>query len=145
MAKYTIASPAAIAAGTAAAMGAIALLVRDGFTNGWTVELALMPVLVGVTILTGILVSKALRRGKLIAAAGLLFIHAFGSGLTIYETAGRRAEARDAKTAMAADSVTTRQHLAKMLAEAEGNVALYRKRMSTECASGKGKRCDGAT
>lgn len=143
MSKYHVASPAAILGGTAAAGGAVALLVRDAAVTGWTVDLALMPVLVGLTILSGHHATKALFRGRLLSAVGLAFLAVFGSCLTVYETMGRRAEVRDAKVAVAADSASQRQHLDRMLAEAEENVTRYRKRLSDECGSGKGKKCDG--
>ena len=143
MTKYHVASPAAIVGGTAAAGGAIALLVRDAAVTGWTVDLALMPVLVGLTILCGHHTSKALFRGRVLSATGLAILAVFGSTLTVYETMGRRAEVRDAKVAVAADSASQRSHLQQMLAEAEENVTRYRKRLSDECGSGKGKKCDG--
>lgn len=145
MIKYHVASPAAILGGTAAAGGAIALLVRDAAVTGWTVDLALMPVLVGLTILCGHHTSKALFRGRVLSAAGLAILAVFGSTLTVYETMGRRAEVRDAKVAVAADSASQRLHLQQMLAEAEENVTKYRKRLSDECGSGKGTKCGGFT
>lgn len=143
MKTYHVASPAAILGGVAAAGGAIALLVRDALSTGWTVDLALMPLLVGLTILCGHHSGKAFWRGKVIAAVGLAFLAVFGSSLIVYETMGRRAEVRDAKVASATDSASQRQHLQKMLAEAEENVTRYRTRLSDECGSGKGKKCDG--
>lgn len=143
MNKYHVASPAAIVGGTAAAGGAVALLVRDAAVTGWTVDLMLMPVLVGLTILCGHHTSKALFRGRVLSAAGLAILAVFGSTLTVYETMGRRAEVRDAKVAVATDSASQRSHLQQMLAEAEENVTRYRKRLSDECGSGKGKKCDG--
>ena len=143
MTKYHVASPAAILGGTAAAGGAVALLVRDAAVTGWTVDLMLMPVLVGLTILCGHHTSKALFRGRVLSAAGLAVLAAFGSCLVVYETMGRRAEVRDAKVAVATDSASQRLHLQQMLAEAEENVTKYRSRLSDECGSGKGKRCGG--
>lgn len=143
--SYHVNSPAAIAGGVLAAGGATALLVRDASTTGWTVELALMPVLVALTILSGHHAGKAMRRGKLLSAVGLYALAILGSGITVYETMGRRAEVRDTRTATAADTADSRQHLRQMLAEAEGNVTHYRQKMSDECGSGKGKKCDGLT
>lgn len=142
---YTIANPAAIVGGVAAAGGAIALLVRDAFTSGWSVDHALMPVLVGITILSGHLLWEALRRGRLIAAFGLALLAIFGSGLTVIEAMGRRAEVRDVKVASAVDVETQRKHLRVMLTEAEEILAKHRALLATECASGKGKKCDGMT
>lgn len=142
---YTIASPSAIVGGVAAAGGAIALLVRDAFVSGWSVDHALMPVLVGITILAGHLLWEALRRGRLIAALGLALLAIFGSGLTVIEAMGRRAEVRDVKVASAIDVETQRKHLRTMLTEAEEILARHRATLATECASGKGRKCDGMT
>lgn len=142
---YTIASPAAIVGGVAAAGGAIALLVRDAFVSGWSVDHALMPVLVGITILAGHLLWEALRRGRLIAALGLALLAIFGSSLTVIEAMGRRAEVRDVKVASAIDVETQRKQLRTMLTEAEEILGKHRALLATECASGKGKKCDGMT
>ncbi len=143
MSKYTIVSPAAILGGMAAACGAVALLVRDAWQTGFTVDHALMPVLVGITILTGHLLGSAVRSGRLISAAGLALLTILGSGLTIYETMGRRAEVRDTSVASADDTVKQRQRLAKKLTEAEEILGKHRADRDNECASGKGKKCDG--
>lgn len=142
---YTIASPAAIVGGLMAASGAIALLVRDAFVTGWTVELALMPVVVSITILAGVLHLKAARSGRLLAAVWLSLLAISGSCYVVYETMGRRAEVRDASVATASDTEKQRQHLSTMLREAEEILAKHRKDRDAECASGKGKLCDGKT
>lgn len=143
--NYSIASPAAILGGVAAACGATALLVRDAFVTGFTVDHALMPVLVGITILAGHLVWQAARRGRVFSACGLALLAILGSGLTVYETAGRRAEIRDTSVAAADDTEKQRQHTRKMLAEAEEILAKHRAARDAECASGKGRKCDGLT
>jgi len=140
---YTIASPAAIVGGVAASAGATALLVRDAFATGWTVELALMPVLVGLTILSAHVAWGALRSGRVISAVGLYALAVLGSGLIVYEQMGRRAETRDVKMATVTASVTQRQHAEQMLREAEEILAKHRAARDSECASGKGKKCDG--
>jgi len=140
---YTIASPAAIVGGVAASAGATALLVRDAFATGWTVELALMPVLVGLTILSAHVAWGALRNRRVISAVGLYALAVLGSGLIVYEQMGRRAEVRDVKVATVTASVTQRQHAEQMLREAEEILAKHRAARDSECASGKGKKCDG--
>lgn len=142
--RYHTASPAAILGGAAAAGGAMALLCRDAFVTGWTVELALRPLLAVLTILCGHLAVKALRRCRLLSAVALAVLAISGSTLLVYEAMGTRAEIRDAKVATATDGASQRHHMQKMLAEAEENVTRYRTRASEECATGKGKKCDGA-
>lgn len=142
---YNIRSPAAILGGVAASGGATALLVRDATITGLTVDIALMPILVALTILAGHLFWQALRGGRVISAAGLVLLAIFGSGLIVYETMGRRAEIRDVKVATASDVEERRQHLKKMLVEAQAALGTHRTAMDAECASGKGKKCDGLT
>jgi len=142
---YRINSPSATAGGALAAGGAIALLCRDALVTGWTVDLALMPLLVGLTVLSGVLAARALRRAHVLPAIGLYALALLGSSLVVYETTGRRAEVRDTKVASAVDDGERRQHLTKMLNEAEDNVRKYRQRLSSECPTGKGTRCQGAT
>lgn len=143
--SYHIASPAAIIGGVATAGGAMALLVRDAFVTGWTVDLALMPILVATAILAGHLFWQAVRCGRVLSAAGLALLAILCSGYVVYETTGRRAEVRDVTVAAANDTEKQRQHLLKMLREAEVILAGHRATASAECASGPGKRCAGAT
>lgn len=142
---YPKAGLAAITGGAAAALGATALLVRDVATTGLTVEIALMPVLVGLAVLSGHLLSDAVRRGRLLTASGLALLAILASGYTVYETMGRRAEFRDLKVAAASDTAAQRQHLTKMLREAEDALRTHRAKLSSECPSGQGRRCDGLT
>ena len=144
-ANYHISSPAAIAGGVVAAGGAMALLVRDAFITGWTVDLALMPALVGLTILAGHLLWTALRHGRAFSVVGLALLSILGSALVVYETAGRRGEVRDTKVAGVAGTEAKRAELQQKLREAEEILATHRKAASTECASGVGKKCDGLT
>ena len=143
MRRYTIASLAATLGGAAAAAGSIALLVRDAWSGGFTVEICLMPVLVGLTILTGLMAGRAVRRGRVISAAGLLLLAMFGSGLVVYEQAGRRAELRDLKVASADSNSVQRQIDLKKLREAEEILTKHRAARDAECSGGKGKVCDG--
>lgn len=99
--QYRVHSPAAIAGGMAAAGGATALLVRDALETGFTIDHALMPVLVGLTILTGHLAGRAFREWRALPAIFFLFLSIFGSAIIVYETMGRRAELRDLKVAAA--------------------------------------------
>jgi hypothetical protein len=144
-ANYHISSPAAIAGGVVASGGAMALLVRDAWITGWTVDLALMPALVGLTILAGHLLWTALRHGRAFSVVGLALLSILGSALVVYETAGRRGEVRDVKTAGVAGTEAKRSELQQRLREAEEILATHRKAASAECASGVKKRCEGMT
>ena len=142
MRTYTFASPAAILAGAAATVLSIALLLRD-VRDPWSVDAALPPVLVLVTIIAGHNVWRALRRGRLISATLLALLTVFGSSLVVWEQMGRRAEARDTKVASAEDNSVQRQRLQKKLTEAEEVLGTHRASRDRECATGKGKQCDG--
>lgn len=112
--RYHERSWPAIAGGLVAAAGATALLVRDAWVTGWTVDLALMPALVGLTVLAGHLFWKALSSGRVVAAGLIAILACYGSLLTVNETMGRRAEIRDGKI-MSAEA----KQAARISAEAE--------------------------
>lgn len=135
----------AISGGILAAGGATALLVKDAFVTGWTVEHALMPVLVVLTVLSGHLFWSALKSFKLISACGLAVLTMMGSGLTIYETMGRRAASRDMTVAVATQSVETLARVAGDHAKTKALVAEAQGWVASECKSGAGPKCQGVT
>lgn len=135
----------AISGGVLAAGGAIALLVKDAFVTGWTVEHALMPVLVSLTVLSGHLFWSALKAFKLISACGLAVLTMMGSGITIYETMGRRAASRDMTVAVATQSVETLARVAGDHAKTKALVAEAQAWVASECKSGAGPKCQGVT
>lgn len=95
--KIPVHRKVAIAAGLAAAAAACALLASDALAAGkLTVEHALMPVLVGITVTSGHLATTAAREWKL-SALGLAVVAVLGTVLTIYLSAGRQVEAREAR------------------------------------------------
>lgn len=141
--KYYVHSVPSLIGGVIAAGAAISLLVRDGLQNGLTLEHALMPVLVGLTVLFGHETWRALKEGKLISCALMAILALFGSGIIITETMGRRAENRDAKVAQATKTVdqyatiaADYQRASKLVAEAEAWVG-------SECRTGAGPKCKG--
>lgn len=131
--KYTIHSRPAIIGGCLAATGATALLVRDGLDTGFTIDHALMPLLVGMTILSAHLAWQAITERRA-AGIGLALLAIFGSGLTIYETMGRRAEVRDAKMLAATDSENRRANLQAQIDDAKKTLAWSDKDRAAECA-----------
>jgi hypothetical protein len=131
-----------MAGGVIAAGGACSLLVRDGWTTGFTLDHALMPVMVGLTILSGHLFWQAVRDWRAFSAIGFAVLAIVGSTLTIYETMGRRAELRDTKVAaaVAANVVIEekRAELAKATARLEEAENMVKREMTGERC---GKRC----
>jgi hypothetical protein len=93
----------AIASGAAATAGAIGLLISDAIISGhWTQDHALVPLVVGLTVATGHLAATALKRGKVLAAAGFAVAFAVGTAITVLNGMGRQSEGVEAKMAEAA-------------------------------------------
>jgi heme A synthase len=143
--QYFVHSYPSLIGGIFAAGAAIALLVRDGIQNGITLEHALMPVLVGLTVLFGHETWRALKEGKLISCALMAMLAVFGSGIIITETMGRRAENRDAKVAQATKTVEQYAVIAADYQRAAALVAQSEQWTAAECATGRGKKCEGQT
>lgn len=144
MTRYHVHSWPAIAGGTFAAFGATALLTRDAYYTGFSLDHALMPVLVGLTILVGHLAWQAIGERKL-SAVPLALLAVLGSGITVYETMGRRAETRDTKIAIASKSVDDYAALVANLDRANKLVTEAESWVASECKTGVGPKCRGVT
>lgn len=131
-----------IAAGVIAGGAATSLLIRDGFATGFTLDHALMPALVALTVVFGHLAISAMKDTRLLAALAFAGLAAFGSAMTVYETTGRRAEVRDAKVMTAGASQAERSHLMKMRAEAEETLKKHRDDLPTACKVDYSDRCN---
>lgn len=144
MQKYHVHSVPAIIGGALSAVGSCALLVADvGTLSNLTVDKALMPVIVGLTVLTGHLAWQAWHELKFLSCIGLIIVSSVGVGLTVTDAMGRRAEVRDSGVRLADDAETRRAALTRKLAEAQEILAVHRAARDRECATGKGKLCDG--
>ncbi len=108
MTNYHIHSAPAIVGGVMAAGGATALLTKDAFDTGLTLDHCLMPLLVGITILAGHLFWQALKEWRILSAVGFGALALYGSFLTITETMGRRAEVSDGKVMLAEQAAAKR-------------------------------------
>ena len=135
----------AITGGIASAIGASALLIRDAFTGGWSVDLALMPVIVGLSIIAARCASAAFAERRLWDGCGLTMLAVLASASIVYDGMGRRSEIRDAKVAQATVAAADRAKLAQKLAKAEQTLDGHRKARDAQCASGKGKLCTAAS
>lgn len=121
----------AIVAGIAATGGALAILCGDVFTTGhWSLDHALMPVIVGITILAGHLVGTALRSWKIGSAAGFALLFVIGTGLTVYTSVGRQAKTAETEIAsVEANNAAIKEAHSELilarrrLADAEGMIA----------------------
>lgn len=92
----------AIAAGTAATLGALAILCSDALrTWHWELEHALMPIVVGITIASGHLIGSAMRSWRFLSAAGFTVLFVIGTAATVYNSVGRQAATADRNEATA--------------------------------------------
>lgn len=134
----------AIVAGIAFTGGALYILLDDAAMNHrWTMEHALTTLTVFGTIAVGHLALEAARARHVLPSLGFYLLFVAGTALTVYNSVGRQAETSDARLldaeARNEQIVGTKKALsanAAMLAEA-------RERHARECATGRGKRCDG--
>lgn len=135
----------AIAAGTFASIGAMAILLWEPMHSGnWTLDHALVPLVVGLTIAAGHLAKVAGFR-RLGAAAGFSIAFLLGTAFTLYSSVGRQGEGAEAHKLSVEQANKLYDDAARMKGEAEETVKGLRDKAAKECASGKGKRCDGIT
>lgn len=134
----------ALLAGVAFTGGALYILLED-LSRGhhWSIEHALTILIVLGTIAVGHLAVEAARIRQIFPALGFSLLFVAGTALTVYNSVGRQTESSDARLldaeARNEQIVATKKALSTntaMLAEA-------RERHATECATGRGKRCDG--
>ncbi len=144
MSSYTIASPLAMAASVGAGVLSITLLIEPylhgEFTVGAAVAVAVSVGVVGLTIAVGVL---AHTMGRSLAGFGLALLSLCGSGLIVWEQSGRRAQTQVATAVTVGDVTLERRRLIQKRAEADEILVKHRADQARECASGKGKRCDG--
>lgn len=144
--RYHIASPLAMAAcvvsGALSTLTLIEPALHGGFTLTHGVAVAVAVGLVTLTISTGVL---AHGLGRSPAGLALATLSLLGSGIIVWEQSGRRAQTRDQSAMSATDAGRERERLTQKRAEAEEILTGHRKSQAVECASGKGKKCDGIT
>ena len=134
----------AIIAGITFLGGALYILLEDVFrTRHASMEDALTVLTVVGTIAVGHLAMEAGRQRHVLPMLGFAALFVAGTALTVYNSVGRQSETTDAKlldTEARNELIGSarRARLANevMLTEARAN-------HSRECASGRGKRCDG--
>lgn len=133
-----------IVAGTTFLAGALYILLEDvARTHHCSMEHALTVLTVLGTIAVGHLALEAGRRRHLLPMVGFAILFMAGTALTVYNSVGRQSETADAKlldtearNELISSAKRARGANEAMLAEARTNHA-------QECASGRGKRCDG--
>lgn len=145
MTTYQIRSPLAMCACAISGSLSILLLVEpsfnDGFTHRLIVPVAVSIGLVSMAIITGVL---AHGHGLWTASGAALALVSVGlSGAIVWEQSGRRAQTRVTTQVVVVDATKERARLTKLRAEADQILTAHRAAQARECASGKGKRCDG--
>lgn len=146
MQSYTIRSHLAMGACAISGTLSVLFLVESSFHDGLTVRL-LVPLavsagLVSLAIITGVL---AHGHGVTLSGAALAVLAAGLSLGIVWEQSGRRAQTQITTQTTGADAAKERARLTKLRAEADEILATHRAAQAKECASGKGKRCDGIT
>lgn len=133
----------AIVAGITFTCGALYILLEDAMRTHSSMEHAITIVTLFGTIAVGHLALEAARQRNVLPVLGFAILFVAGTALTVYNSVGRQSESTDAKlldTQARNEQIATAKSAKKaneaMLAEARAN-------HSRECASGRGKRCDG--
>jgi hypothetical protein len=145
MTSYTIRSPLAMGACLISGALSILLLVEPSFHEGLTLRL-IVPVAVSVGLVTMAIITGVLAHGHGLwtaSGAALAVVSVGLSGAIVWEQSGRRAQTRVSTQTVAVDATKERARLTQLRAEADQILTKHRADQARECASGKGKRCDG--
>jgi hypothetical protein len=134
----------ALAAGVLAASGALTILLQDAIrTHIWQLEHTLIPVLMAVQILTAHLAITALRSYRPLSALGFVVVACVATWGVLYTSVGKQSRVAAETAAVADDINAQRDDLLHRLAANRKMLDEERTSQAAECASGKGKRCDG--
>lgn len=134
----------ALVAGTLASTGALAILLQDAIrSHVWTLEHGLIPVLMGVQILTAHLAIAALRQWRAASALGFALVAAVATWGVLYTSVGKQSKIAAEQAVVAASLNAARADLVRRLTANTDMLDTARQRHAAECASGKGKRCEG--
>lgn len=138
-------------AGLLSGGAAVYVLDQDAIRSGhWTTDDLLMPVLVILTILASHLIGSAIRARAALSVAGFAMLALIGTCLIVYTSVGRQArlaETEDAQAGAVAQRIAAiTAEIARVTdkrSEADDMLDGARKKLATECGSGKGNRCEG--
>lgn len=135
----------AIAAGAAFTFGGLRIILGDALTDPsrWTTSVQLTALMVFGTIAAGHLMRdawQAMHRG---AALGFLVLFLAGTGLVVFNSVGRQAEATMLTASQADDAAERRVATKATLGRAETMLAEAQANLARECKTGRGKRCEG--
>ena len=146
--RYYVSSWSGLIASAIAGIAATSIIVSDAFPNGpadWSharLEHALAPVIVGLAAFLWLHAARAWK-DNLISALLLGVVAVFCSGLIVFESMGRGAEALDTKVNEAAKDVNQFAAVMAKLDQANKDVAAAKSWEANECRTGIGKKCQG--
>jgi hypothetical protein len=135
----------AIVAGVAFTYGGLRIILGDTLTDPskWTTSVQLTVLMVFGTIAAGHLMRDAARSRHLFAALGFLVLFLAGTGLVVFNSVGRQAEATMLTVSQADDAAERRVAVKAALARAEAMLATAQADLARECKTGRGRRCEG--
>jgi hypothetical protein len=135
----------AIAAGAAFVYGELRIILGDHLTDPtqWNTYVQLTVLMVFGTICAGHLVGTALKAKHWAAAVGFTVLFLAGTGLVVFNSVGRQAEATMLTVSQADDAAERRVAVKASLARAEAMLTEAQASLARECKTGKGKRCEG--
>lgn len=135
----------AIVAGAAFVYGELRIILGDHLTDPsqWTTYVQLTALMVFGTIAAGHLMGTALKARHWAAALGFLVLFLSGTGLVVFNSVGRQAEATMLTVSQADDAAERRVAVKASLARAEAMLTEAQASLARECKTGKGKRCEG--
>lgn len=135
----------AIVAGAAFTFGGLRIILGDALTDPsrWTTSVQLTTLMVFGTIAAGHLMRDAWQAQHGGAALGFLVLFLAGTGLVVFNSVGRQAEATMLTASQADDAAERRVATKAALARAEAMLAEAQANLARECKTGRGKRCEG--
>lgn len=140
----TIRNPGAIGLGLLFAVGTACALFWDVRSAAdITIDHVMTGLVLIGTIAAGKMFGPALSRKAWHQAFGLALLFAAGTFICVTGSAGRNAEVGQHKAAEARTVNDARARTESNLARAQADRADLNRQMARECATGKGKRCEG--
>jgi hypothetical protein len=135
----------AILAGAAFTYGGLRIILGDQLTDPtqWTTSVQLTVLMVGGTIAAGHLMRDAWKDKHRAAAFGFLVLFLSGTGLVVFNSVGRQAEAHMMTEAQVMD-VAERKAALKADLQINNDMAKdARRKLGKECETGDGTACKG--
>lgn len=140
----TVRNPGAIALGSLFAIGTACALFWDVRSAAdITIDHVMTGLVLIGTIAAGKMFGPALSRKAWHQAFGLAVLFAAGTFICVTGSAGRNAEVGQHKAAEARNVNDARARIEGDLTRAQTDRADLNRRMASECATGRGKRCEG--